>query len=215
MIVFEEQTKLVPIEDKAEIAVLKIISARLKEARGLTTPLQHEAAQLLGVSADDLRNWEDSVDAKSIPFSVIEKAAKMYDVSIDWLFGLVDDDWELCQEIRKQRDFSAHLQSLFTQKQAEVAVKLIEQENQLAALSNSVTKLAPAIKEIYGAIMKFWEVNPGFEDMKCGASIIDRLDRADKHAHEATCQLVRYGFLPPEALRAYSTIDTTKNEQKI
>lgn len=218
MMTVEKQMKLAPLEDKSEIEILKTVSARLKEGRNLCGHSLAQAAQLLDVSHDDLRDWEDSVDAKSIPLWVIDGAAKLYDVSTDWLFGLVED-WERCIEIRKERDFSTHLYSIFAEEQAKMAVEIVCQNNQLNTLSDAVTVLGPAIKDVYDALLRFWQLNQGFEDMPGGAQVIDRLDKADKAAHEAVCKLVRHGFLPPEALNSYlieepKTTSGQKNEQK-
>lgn len=210
--------KLAPLEDKSEIEILKTVSARLKEGRNLCGHSLAQAAQLLDVSHDDLRDWEDSVDVKSIPLWVIDGAAKLYDVSTDWLFGLVED-WERCIEIRKERDFASRLQTLILQEQAKAAARLVEQNNKITALTNVVTELAPSIKSIYSAILRFWESNPEFVGMRNGASVIDRLDRADKVAHGAVCLMVRHGFLSPEALNSYPIEEPKitsgqKNEQK-
>jgi len=185
-------------EDKAEIAVLKIIAARLKEARGLAGIHSYQTANWIGVSSSELTALEGGI--RSAPLSTIKKAAEIYDVSIDYLFGEAED-WEKCLEVRKERDFSVHLQNLFVEEQAKIAVKLVDQDNQITALTEAVTVLAPAIKEVYEAILRLWELNPSFEDMPGGAPVISSLDRADKAAHEVTCKMVRAGLLPFAALQ--------------
>jgi hypothetical protein len=132
----------------------------------------------------------------------------------------MNEDWELCQEVRKERDFSTHLYSIFAEEQAKMAVEIVRQNNQLTTLSSAVAELAPAIKAVYDALLRFWQLNQGFEDMPGGAQVIDRLDKADKAAHEAVCKLVRNGFLPFEALSNYPIQETKttsgqKNEQEI
>lgn len=216
--VVKEQTELARTEDKTEVAILRVVSARLKEGRDLCKHSLETAAQLIGISADDLRALEDDHSAYSIPLWLIHRAAQIYDVSVDYLFGM-NDDWENCAEVRLERDFSIHLQKIFLQEQAKAAARLVEQNNKIIALTSVVTELAPSIKEIYGAIMRFWELNPQFDEMAAGAPVISCLDRADKAAHEATCRLVRHGFLPPEALNNYlieepKTTSGLKNEQK-
>lgn len=184
-------------QDKAEVAVLKTVSARLKEARGLAGANDYQIVNWLGVSPSELTALENGIS--SAPLSTIQKAARLYDVSIDYLFGETDD-WELCPEVRRERDFAAHLQSLFAAEQAKIAVKLVDQDNQIIALTEAVAALAPAIKAVYDAMMRFWELNQNFDEMPGGAPVISTLDRADKAAHAATCQMVRHGFLPPETL---------------
>ncbi|MDI1277290.1 hypothetical protein [Methylobacter sp.] len=198
----EEQNPLAQPVDKIEVAVLKTISSRLKEARALTSLAQHEAAQLLSIPTNQLEAWELGINISPIPFRVIEDASKLYDISIDWLFGLTED-WELCPEIRKERNFAAHLQKLFAEVQAKTIAEQIQKDCQIAALSGAVTALSPAIRAIYDAILKLWELNPEFDEMKGGALVIHTLDKADKTAHEATCQMVRHGLLPVEMLQNY------------
>jgi DNA-binding XRE family transcriptional regulator len=214
----KEQTELARTEDKTEVAILRVVSARLKEGRELCKHSLETAAQLIGISADDLRALEDDYSVYSIPLWLIHRAAQIYDVSVDYLFGM-NDDWENCAEVRLERDFSVHLQKIFLQEQAKAAARLVEQNNKISTLTNVVTELAPSIKSIYSAILHFWETNPEFVGMRNGASVIDRLDRADKVAHGAVCLMVRHGFLPPEALNSYpieepKTTSGLKNEQK-
>lgn len=125
---------LVRSEDKTEVALLKIVSLRMKEGRELTGLPQYQAAQLIGVPVDSLKAWEDGFNDYSIPLQVIVNVAKTYDISIDWLFGLVEDDWEVCPEVRRERDFSVSLQTLILQEQAKVAVKLVEQDSRIFVL---------------------------------------------------------------------------------
>ncbi|MGZ4088826.1 MAG: helix-turn-helix domain-containing protein [Bacteroidia bacterium] len=216
--VVKEQTELARTEDKTELAILRVVSATLKEGRELCKHSLETAAQLIGISADDLRALEGDYSVYSIPLWLIHRAAQIYDVSVDYLFGM-NADWENCAEVRLERDFSIHLQKIFLQEQAKAAARLVEQNNKITTLTNVVTELAPSIKEIYGAIMRFWELNPQFDEMVAGAPVISRLDRAEKAANEAACLLVRHGFLLPEALNSYpieepKTTSGLKNEQK-
>ncbi len=186
--------------DKGKISLIKLIGARLLEARELNKFQRHYAAKLIGVSIDELKKIETGIDVQFIPLSLIHKAAQNYDVSIDFLFGETED-WELCPEVRKERDFSAHLHSIFAEEQAKFAVKLVEQDNQIAILFGAVNATAPAIKAVYEAILRFWELNQNFDNMPGGALVISRLDHAEKAGHEAVCQMVRCGLLPVEALK--------------
>jgi len=196
-------------EDKAEIAVLKTVAARLKEARQLAGIHDYQAVNWLGVQAIELTKLEEGIHTS--PLSAIKKAAQIYGVSIDYLFGETDD-WELCPEIRKERDFSAHLQGLFAAEQAKVAVKLVEQDSQITTLSEVVTTLAPAIRAVYDAMLRFWELNPHFDQMAAGAPVIHYLDLADKAGREATCKLVRTGLLSLAALQNYSIAETQEDQ---
>jgi len=202
-------TTLVQPENKAEVAVLKTIVARLREARGLAGIHDYQVFNWLGVSATKITELEEGIH--TAPLSTIKKAAEIFDVSIDYLFGEAED-WEKCLEVRRERDFSVHLQTLFAEEQAKIAVKLVEQDGRITALSEAVTALAPAIKQVYEAILRLWELNPSFEDMPGGAPVISSLDHADKAAHEATCKLVRAGLLSLAALQNYSIPETQEDQ---
>jgi transcriptional regulator with XRE-family HTH domain len=195
-----QMNEMAAAPNKLEIAAIKIISARLSEAREINKLTQGQVAQFLGIPTEELKKIETGVDIDSIPLWVIQKAAQIYNVSIDFLFG-VTEDWEFCPEIRKERDFAAHLHSIFAQEQAKMAAEIAQQNNQLAVLAQTVTTLSPAIKAVYSAILRFWELNPEFTDMKNGGAVINNLDRADKAADEAIRQMVRHQILPTEALK--------------
>ncbi len=199
-------TTSVQPENKTEVAVLKTIVARLREARGLAGIYDYQVVNWLGVSATKITELEEGIH--TAPLSTIKKAAEIFDVSIDYLFGEAED-WEKCLEVRKERDFSVHLQGLLIAEQTKIAAEMVKQNGQIAALSEAVIVLAPAIRAVYDAMLRFWELNPGFDEMVAGAPVIHYLDLADKAGHEATCKMVRYGILPFEELNSYSIQEPT------
>ena len=185
--------------DRRQTAIIGTIAAKLREARELCKHEQNQAAELLGVDAQELRKFESGIDVKEIPLWLIATASEVYDVSIDYLFGFTDD-WEICQETRKERDFLAVLERLHIQAKSETITKQICLESAIKELANAVSTLAPAIQTIDDGFMRFWELNQDFTDMKAGAMIINKVDSANKLAAEAVRKLIRVKALSSENL---------------
>ena len=197
--VFEEKSL-----DKRECATIRTVSSRLAESRELCNHTQIAAAKLLGLPAKEFKAIEAGLDIDYIPLWVIQKAAAVYDVSVDFLFGL-NADWETGDiEIRKRRDFLAVMERMHIDSQAATIVKQIKEENKIQALTDAVAMLAPAMREVYEAVLRFWELNPAFEEMPGGSTVLYKLDQAEKKANAATAEMVRFKCLQLEATKEYS-----------
>lgn len=183
--------------DKNEVSAITIISHRMREAReDLCKHKLSDAAHMLGVSYKDLLSYENAIGLKTIPVWVIKRAAEVFAVSADWLCGIVDDDWELCPEIRRQRDFLAIMERLHVESYSKTMATQLKHDKKLEVLSKTVTAMLPAIKAVDETIVRFWEINPEFNEMKGGASVLHKLDKAGKTAQVAKCQLTRFKCLP-------------------
>lgn len=191
--------------DKREAATIRAIGQKLREARGLMGVKfsQLDAAKLIGITRDELASYENTSDVQTIPLWVIKRLAEVYDISIDWLFGLVDDDWELCPENRRNRDFLASIEKTFIDEQAKVMVILGKQDRAIAAMAETVAKLPVAVKSVDDAFMTYWQRNPEFENMPAGASLLNAVDAARNVAAECTCRMVRFKAMHREALKQF------------
>lgn len=187
------------VDKKDEVLLSKQVGLRLAEARNDLRKLsQAKAAQLLGIDAADLRLIEEGL--KIVPITLIKNASEAFDVSVDWIMGLQPDDWELCEEVRKEREFLAGIQTLHLTNYSKALAKQLEQDNKLSALSDAVAALGPAIQAIDDAFMTFWLKNQEFEDMPGGAQVLSRIDLAQAAARAATLSLVRAKALPVHTL---------------
>lgn len=189
--------------DKDEVLLSKEVGLRLAQARKLSDQYrfsQQMAAELLGISAGDLRLMEEGL--KLVPLTVIVATARAFDVSCEWLLGLAVDDWERSEESRKERNFLVGLERLHIENHAKAVAKQLEQDAMLFALSDAVALLAPAIQAVDDAFMGFWLKNAGFEDMPGGASVLNRIDQAQAAARAAMLSLVRAKALPIGSLAA-------------
>lgn len=192
------------MDNKNEIAMIKNIGARLREARELTRYSIKDAAELMGLQAESLRQIESGVDSESIPLHVIQQAAKIYDVSVDFLFNM-NDDWEVAQEVRRERDFLVHIQTKLAEDQAKIAARLLNQQAQINALTAAVESLVPAIQAINDAITQFQQVNPELVSMPTGSPVLLSVSKAKYTAQQAVIAMVRQNLLPVEMLSTYTT----------
>ncbi len=78
----------------AQAELVKTIGARLKASRELCNLSLSEAARRLGYSnPSKLSKVENASDTNSVPIRLIRDAARIYEVSTEYLFGL-SEDWE-------------------------------------------------------------------------------------------------------------------------
>ncbi|PKD41983.1 hypothetical protein CWO84_02865 [Methylomonas sp. Kb3] len=187
--------------DKDEVLLSKQVGLRLAEARNDLCKLsQAKAAQLLGIDAGDLRLMEEGL--KTVPITVVVAVARAFDLSADWILGLVADDWELDQETRRERDFLVALEKLHLESRAQQVAKQVEQDSKVAALSDAVALLGQAIQAIDDSFMIFWQKTQEFESFPGGAQVLNRVDQAICASRAATLSLVRAKALPIESLAA-------------
>lgn len=179
----------------------KTIASRLSEARELCGFDIQQAAHLIGISQDELREIESKKQLGMVPAQhwLILKASKVFDVSIDWLFGQTTD-WEFSADARRERNVLAFIET-HTFNQDKYTQKVIARmDNRLRTLEATVGVLPLAVKEISDTLIRFRELNPCFDDMKMGAALVNRIEDAETKAHQASCELVRFKCIPKERL---------------
>jgi transcriptional regulator with XRE-family HTH domain len=183
--------------DKTELSVIKSVGSRLKSARELCQPLTiTKAAAMLGVSQSYLAALENGIDFQKLPLELILKAAKIYDVSTDFLFGLVGDDWELCPEVRLQREFGQGARELYLEDLAKLGLELMSQQRRLAALTDTVLQLLPAIAEVCESLESFQKRNAGFDEMAGGNQLLYRVKKVRRLGNISKRRFVRVKILP-------------------
>lgn len=139
--VFDDKTK-------TEIAINKVIGSRLHEARELCGWTQIVAAGQIGrVTPNELSLIESGRYKTTISPVIIKRAAEVYNVSTDFLFGFTVD-WELDPIVREERDFLSHIQSILLHNQSKALSQLIVQQAQINELSRSHKKLIYSIMSI-------------------------------------------------------------------
>jgi transcriptional regulator with XRE-family HTH domain len=186
--------------DKAEMAVIRTIGSRFRAARELCALRVQKAAKMLGIEAAQLSAIENSTDVESLPLALILKAAKTYDVSIDYLFGLSAIEWEVCPEAVLQREWGSGVRDFFIEELARLGVEVMAQQGRLEALTSTVLQLLPAVAEVCESLESFQKRNAGFDEMAGGNQLLYRVKKARQFGNIAKRRLVRVKILPMSEL---------------
>jgi plasmid maintenance system antidote protein VapI len=171
--------------NKAEVEIMRTIGARMREARGLcgrsdSLPMPvNEAAKLLDVTPKYLNRLELCVDVNAIPLTLIVQASRVYDVSMDYLFGF-SSDWEVCEEAKFERQVGIWIHDELNKTLAALASENIKLQTKLDALEHSAKALPEAVVKIASAFNRFCELNQQFDDMLAGATLLNRIQEASE-----------------------------------
>jgi transcriptional regulator with XRE-family HTH domain len=176
--------------DQTEVAIIKIVGGRMREARELCKLPRHVAADRLGVSDQSLDRIESGIDIETIALKVIRQASLIYDVSVDFLLGF-SDDWEVDPKTRQDREFAAYLHQEQAKLFSRWAVNQLRVERQMKTLSTAVNALRIEVAETFEALDTFEALNPGFKDLPGGSMIRYRIEKANRAAQNAYLSLVR------------------------
>jgi len=188
--------------DKREAKEVRILAGRLKEARELCAHTVAVASQLLAVSREDLLKVESGVDIGRIPLWLIRRAAEVYTVPSDYLFGLCENFDGDDPEAFRERDSIAIMQRLHVENYSRVIAEQIKQDNRLKALNTAVASFGIAVQNINEVFARFVSLSPEFENMPGGSPVLRQIKIAEKLGQNATCVLARYRALP-ESLVAH------------
>lgn len=123
----------------------------------------------------------------------------VYNVSIDWLFG-VTDDYELDIKVRTERCTMSYLQNIHFEQHGITLNELRKQHNRLVELETTVALLPIAVQKIHDTLKRFIELNRRFIDMPVGSTLVRAVEDAATAAHQANCKMVRHKCLLLDAL---------------
>ncbi|WP_374240574.1 helix-turn-helix transcriptional regulator [Zoogloea sp.] len=175
--------------------LVKTIGARLKESRELCNMSLSESARQLGyANPSKLSKVENATDTRSVPFWLIPAAAKLYDVSTEYLYSL-SDDWQTgCW-----RGITPYMQKTWDQQRARDFKALATVNQRVTAALEVLPALAEAADYTLGAIKVLEEKNRNFNDMPGGARLQAAARRLQAAAAEALkAQRHLQAQLPPE-----------------
>ncbi len=186
----DDEAPALPVFDsdpkRDQACLVQTIGARLAEARELCNMSQSVAAKRLGYSnPSKLSKVEGATDTNSVPLWLIVRAAKLYDVSVDFLFGC-SDDWET----GLQRPVQGWL--LDTWQAMRDLAELEKLHRRVAAVSSLLPAIADESERTAEAIRRFAEINPGFDDMRGGARLAAAAENLTRHARDASAVIQRF-----------------------
>ncbi|MGL4525585.1 MAG: helix-turn-helix domain-containing protein [Aestuariivirga sp.] len=175
-----------------QAAAVKTIGARMRQARELCNLSQSAAARRLGYSnPSKLSKVEGATDTNSVPLWLIVRAASVYEVSIDFLFG-VTDDWELGARMTQEREVSAWLWDAMEKTRLRDMAALKKLHDRLEAMGEAVALMLASTDDVGAALARFAELNPVFEDMKAGGRLVGAVERATDAAKNAKAKMTRF-----------------------
>ena len=174
----EEKPVLEVPKANSRAALAKNMGIRLRASRESIGMAQGEAARRLGyANQTKLAKIEGGTDTNSVPHWMVLRAARLYDVSIDYIYG-ESDDWELSARALQERDMAKWMMEAWEagrQKDLEVLRKLKIRMN---AISETVTGLFSASQDVQDAFRRFIELNSEtFDEMRGGNRLLVAVDR--------------------------------------
>ena len=177
---------------KEQANAVKTIGERMRQARELCNLSQTAAARRLGYSnSSKLAKVEGATDTNSVPLWLIVRASQIYEVSIDFLFG-VTDDWEVGSRMTQEREVSGWLFQAFEKARISEMNALRQLHDKVAAMESAVVAMVSATEEAGFAMSRFAELNPAFEDMKAGSRLTGAIERATDAAKGAKAKMNRF-----------------------
>lgn len=170
--------------------IVKTIGARLRAARELSNLSLSEAAERLGYSnPSKLSKVENATDTNSVPLWLIRDAARLYDVSCDYLYGLADD-WET----GVPRGVSIFLLDQWdAMRKRDMAVLTILSQR-LEVATGCLPKLKNQAVEVLDAFQRVIDLNPKYQDLRGGARLSASAESLRKTASDAASALRKLDF---------------------
>lgn len=172
---------------KEQAALVKTIGARMREARELCNLSQQVAAERLGyMRSAKLSKVEGAMDTCSVPLHLIDRASRLYGVSIDFLFG-ASDDWDESVH-RPAGEWLASALEKSRLRDLELIACLHAEVRLVSTLIPEVVERARGVE---AAIAFFREINPDFDDCRGGAKVLGSVERLISSATGALSGLRR------------------------
>lgn len=177
------------------VALTKTIGTRMKEARELAGISQSDAARRLGYkNSAKLSKIENASDGYPVPILTIWRAAMLYEVSVDFLFGQ-SDDWERSARMTQERRTSAWIFDVFEDaKRCHVAaMQAINNRQEVLMEVNGL--LAQAISGVAAALLRYRELNQDFDDTRASSVIVGAVERAEAAVRHADAKRRKEKFM--------------------
>lgn len=178
---------------KEQAAVVRTIGERMRYARELCNLSQSAAAKRLGyANPSKLSKVEAATDTNSVPLWLIRKAAEVYEVSVDFLFGFTDD-WEVGARMTQEREVSAWLARAWNDGRERDLLALKQLNDRMCVLREAITVAIAMSREANAALDRFIELNPEFvEDMRGGNRLLNAVKNANAAAEQAKARLTKF-----------------------
>lgn len=183
--------------------MVRTIGVRMRQARELCNLSQSAAAKRLGyANPSKLSKVESATDTNSVPLWLIRKAAEVYEVSVDFLFGFTDD-WEVGARMTQEREVSAWLVKAWNDGRERDLLALKQLNDRLGVLRESIAIAHALTREADAALERFSELNPQFaEDLRGSNRLVTAVKNATAAAEQSRTKLVRFKLDCRDAAKA-------------
>lgn len=172
--------------------IVRVVGQRMREARELNNMSQVMAARRLGYSnPSKLSKIESASDTNSVPLWVIARAAKLYEVSIDFLMG-ASSDWESGARMTQEREVSGWMLEAWERYRQRDMEVLRVFHNKIEAIEELITVMSSAALEASNGLERFSELNPAFEDMRGGSRLVSGVSKVKEAAELARAKMKRF-----------------------
>lgn len=186
---------------KAEqAAIVRVCGKRLREARELCNMTQQTAARRLGyANSSPLSKIEGAVDTVAVSLWVIVRAARLYEVTTDFLLG-VESDYDHDPHAIATRRAGFYLLGAWESARLQDLARIDRLSKEIATVSTAVTVLSGLVGEVDAALARFRVLNPsdgdlaGFDDLPGSAALESTVARSRDAADRAKNMLRRFNL---------------------
>ncbi|WKJ91351.1 hypothetical protein QZJ86_04270 [Methylomonas montana] len=173
-------------QEKADI--VKTFGQRMTMAREMCGLSGLQAAELLGyMNSSKLSKIEHASDGETIPPFLPYKASIVYQVSMDYLFGL-SDFWDRNPVTAQEQQIKRALEEV-TAEENNAIRNLFDQ---LSVVEQAAEVAFNRFGEIKKIVNRFRELNPEFDELKLGAKLLRVVDEASSEVAAIGRKLAGY-----------------------
>jgi transcriptional regulator with XRE-family HTH domain len=177
---------------RIDLQLIGVIGSRMREAREIAGMQQIHAAKLLGYqNSSRLNKIENATNVSSISLHIILTAAKIYDVSTDFLLGS-SDEWERNARVAGESNAMSHILELWNEQHLNDLNAIRKNENKVKALCGAVESYSNSVMHCRKSLNIFMDRNKGFNDMKAGATLVNAVCGLENAVYNSMAQLKRY-----------------------
>jgi transcriptional regulator with XRE-family HTH domain len=171
-----------------QAALVRTIGERMRQARELCNLSQSAAAKRLGyANPSKLSKVEAAMDTNSVPLWLVQSAARIYEVSIDFLFGITDD-WET----GIPRGTQPWLLDAWQKMRERDLCTLDRVHSEIVTVSKATDELLSAVNAVGEALSIYRARNEGFDDSPASSLLTHRLAKLEACARNAEAGLKRF-----------------------
>jgi len=177
---------------KEQLDLVRTIGSRMRDARELCNMSQLDAARRLGYeNSSKLAKVEGASDTHSVPLYLIPRAAKLYDVSTDFLLGLTSD-WERNGGEFEDRDYGSFLLRTWEQARSRDLGAMAKLYARVKAVAPCLEKMISGATEIAAALYAVRLRGGEFDDLPAGNRLLCAIEKHADSARNAEASLRRF-----------------------